>query len=353
MKFYPKLFFAFFTIFLLVKNVTAQKANYEKLSNGVIVYISNYEKNTIRALQLQVVSEKIIHVTAAPALPLKEDTSLMVIKNNFQTKFSVSNTNDEVVLSTSLIKAIVSLKSGLVKFTDKQGNKILAEDNYAKNFTPVSIDAGKAWQVSQSFISPEDEAFYGLGQHQEGIMNYKNNVVTLLQNNTEVAIPFLVSNKNYGILWDNYSLTKFSDGRSYEPLNHLKLFDANGKAGSLSAFYTDKNDLYDFIKRNETNINYDYIPDLKKFPDSFSLDNGKVVWEGFIESSQSGLHKFLFRYGGYLKAWINDSLLLNEWRQCWNPATAIAQVNLEAGKKYHFKMEWIPDGGESYFSATF
>ena len=280
MKHFPQFFFAFFTIFLLVKNVKAQNTKYEKLRNGVIVYISNYEKNAVRALQLEVVSEKIIHVTAAPALPLKEDTSLMVIKNYLQTKFSVSNTNDEIVLSTSLIKAIVSLKSGLVKFTDLHGNKILAEDNYTKNFTPVSIDAGKAWQVSQSFISPEDEAFYGLGQHQEGIMNYKNNVVTLLQNNTEVAIPFLVSNKNYGILWDNYSITKFSDGRGYEPLNNLKLFDANGNAGSLSAFYIDKNNLHDtLVKRNETNITYDYIPDIKEFPDSFSLDKGKVTWE--------------------------------------------------------------------------
>ena len=354
MKHYPQFFFAFFAIFLLVKNVKAQNTNYEKLRNGVIVYISNYEKNAVRALQLEVISEKIIHVTAVPELPLKEDTSLMVIKNNLQTRFSVTDVNHEIILSTSLIKAIVSLKSGLVKFTDMQGNKILAEDNYTKSFVPVSIDAGRSWQVSQSFISSGDEAFYGLGQHQAGIMNYKNNVVTLLQNNTEVAIPFLVSNKNYGILWDNYSITDFSDGRSYEPLNDLKLSDANGNPGSLSAFYINKNNSSDtLVKRNETNITYDYIPDLKKFPDSFSLDKGKVIWDGFIESAHPGLHKFLYRYGGYIKAWINDSLLLDEWRQCWNPATAIVPVNMETGKKYHLKIEWVPDGGESYISCNF
>ncbi|MDQ2862504.1 MAG: DUF5110 domain-containing protein [Bacteroidota bacterium] len=354
MKFFPKYFSFFLAFFLLVQSITAQKVNFEKLDNGVIVYFSNYELNAVRALQLEVISDKIIHVTASPELPLKQDTSLMVIKNDLKTKFSVSNENGKVILSTSLIKAIVSLKSGLVKFTDMMGNTILAEDKYAKNFMPVSIDAGRSWQVSQSFISPEDEAFYGLGQHQAGVMNYKGDVVTLLQNNSEVAIPFLVSSKNYGILWDNYSITNFTDGRSYKPLNDLKLSDANGNAGGLSAFYIDKNNAADTVaRRKETNIAYDYIPDLKNFPSSFYLDKGKVIWDGIIESSHAGLHKFLYRYGGYIKAWINDSLVLDEWRQCWNPATTIVSVNMEAGKKYHFKMQWIPDGGESYISCNF
>jgi alpha-D-xyloside xylohydrolase len=55
-----------------------------------------------------------------------------------------------------------------------------------------------------------DDAWYGLGQHQDGIMNYRGQQVSFFQNNTEVAIPFLVSNNHYGILWDNYSLTKLA-----------------------------------------------------------------------------------------------------------------------------------------------
>jgi len=40
-------------------------------------------------------------------------------------------------------------------------------------------------------------SLYGLGQHQDGIVNYRNNQVYLFQNNTEVAVPLLVSSKNY------------------------------------------------------------------------------------------------------------------------------------------------------------
>ena len=94
----------------------------------------------------------------------------------------------------------------------------------------------------QQFSSPADEALYGLGQHQQGIMNYKNSNITLYQNNTEVFIPFLVSNKNYGILWDNYSITDFGDGRIFKDMSYLKLFDKNGEAGNLSATYLSKKD---------------------------------------------------------------------------------------------------------------
>ena len=44
-------------------------------------------------------------------------------------------------------------------------------------------------------------------------MNWRGHDVTLFQENREIAVPMLVSTKNYGILWDNYSLTKFHDDR--------------------------------------------------------------------------------------------------------------------------------------------
>src|ERR1017187_3455340 len=300
-------FFAVFALYLFVQTIKAQTTHFEKLDNGVIIYFSNHEHNSARAVQLEAVTDKIIHVIKSPELPLQADTSLMILKNNIKTKFSIVNTRDNITLSTCLIKAIVSLKTGLISFTGLNGNKLLKEDNNVIFFKPVSIDAGRSWEVQQSFITNAGEAFYGLGQHQQGLMNYKDNVVTLLQNNTEVAIPFLVSNKNYGILWDNYSITKFSDGRDYESLSHLKLFDANGNSGAFSANYILKNDSSKIItKRKEDSIAYDYLPDLKNFPDSFPLNKGMVIWNGFIQSPYSGLHKFSFRYGGYIKAWLND-----------------------------------------------
>ena len=53
------------------------------------------------------------------------------------------------------------------------------------------------------FNARDGERFYGLGQHQHGLLNQKGAVVELVQRNTEVSIPFLVSNLGYGLLWNH------------------------------------------------------------------------------------------------------------------------------------------------------
>ncbi|HEY1872594.1 MAG TPA: TIM-barrel domain-containing protein, partial [Chitinophagaceae bacterium] len=288
-----------------------------------------------------------------PVEPLKKDTTLMVIAPHTKIAWSAVTKNNETTVSTSTIRAVVDRSNGTVRFTDLHGQPLLQEEDNGSLFTPTTIDAGPSWQISQTFKSSPDEAFYGLGQHQQGMMNYKGNLVELLQNNTEVAIPFLVSNKNYGILWDNYSITQFGDGRKYQPLNELELYDEAGNESGLTAKYVSKTDSTKIVsQRTESELAYDYLSSLPRFPNKFSLNDGKVIWQGSIESSFTGIHKFSVRYGGYVKVWIDGKLQLDAWRQCWNPAMTLLPINMEAGKKYSFKMEWIPDGSESYISVN-
>ena len=79
-----------------------------------------------------------------------------------------------------------------------------------KTFDVPSVFETKTWQVQQSFLSPADEAMYGLGQHQEGIFDVRGVPIRLSQANTNISIPFLLSSKGYGILWNNASLTDFN-----------------------------------------------------------------------------------------------------------------------------------------------
>jgi len=60
-----------------------------------------------------------------------------------------------------------------------------------------------AYKIQQLFDSPEDEGFYGLGGHQNAMMNYKGHDVDLWQHNMVAVVPFLVSSRHYGLLWDN------------------------------------------------------------------------------------------------------------------------------------------------------
>ncbi|MGZ3937967.1 MAG: TIM-barrel domain-containing protein, partial [Flavisolibacter sp.] len=223
-----------------------------------------------------------------------------------------------------------------------------------RSIQPQVFEGQQLYSIRQDFNTSTDDAWYGLGQHQDALMSYKTYQVQLFQNNTEVAVPFLVSKKNYGILWDNYSLTKFGDTRPYQPLNALKLFSKTGEQGWLTATYNNTKNASSpiVIQRPESSISYEFLGDSKLYlPKEFKPENGVATWEGDIASDLNGIHKFRFTYAGYLKVWIDGQLLLDRWRQNWNPGSAILDVQLQKGKKYGFKAEWIPYGTESYLSA--
>ena len=349
MKKHFKSIAVFFISSLLLVGVDAQNSPVEKLDDGVLIHLAG---TPARAIRLQVVSDNIIHITTSPVDPIQKDTSLMIIAPPTKPRWSVKTNNQQTLLSTGIVKVTVDQSSCVIRFADMYDRPIFQQEKNSSLFKPVTIDAGPSWQIKQTFLSSPGEAFYGLGQHQQGIMNYKGEIVELLQTNTEVAIPFLVSNKNYGILWDNYSITQFGDGRNYQPLDQLKLFNEAGNAAGLTAKYISKKKEAADIVREESTIDYNFLSSLMKLPANFSLNDGRVTWQGFIQSPFTGLHKFAVKYGGYIKVWINDKLLLDAWRQCWNAATAIVTANLQAQKKYPVRIEWIPDGGESFITVN-
>lgn len=59
-------------------------------------------------------------------------------------------------------------------------------------------------------VSPKDEYIYGTGQFQDGYLNIRGLTRRLTQVNTQISIPFILSNKGYGLLWNNYGLTDFN-----------------------------------------------------------------------------------------------------------------------------------------------
>jgi alpha-D-xyloside xylohydrolase len=189
-----------------------------------------------------------------------------------------------------------------------------------------------------------------LGQHQSDEFNYKGRNEELYQYNTKVSIPFVISNKNYGILWDNYSLTKFGDTREYSEMDLFRLFDSEGQEGGLSALYDGNSAAGKVsVKRKETAIDYENLNTVKNFPAGFPFNNSSIIWKGSIEPRESGLFHFKLYYAGYVKLYINDELIVPErWRTAWNPNTYKFAKELELGKRYTIRLEWKPDGGISY-----
>jgi alpha-D-xyloside xylohydrolase len=83
--------------------------------------------------------------------------------------------------------------------------------------SPHTVNGEKTFRVGASFLAPSDEHYYGLGQNQEGILDHRGRTIDCKHNydapaGETVCVPFLVTNKSYGILWDNPSSTVISAG---------------------------------------------------------------------------------------------------------------------------------------------
>jgi alpha-D-xyloside xylohydrolase len=341
----------FLTAFLILFTSGADK-DFEVTGNGVLVKLKSTTGKTAKVIKLEVINDQIIRVIAAPTLNISDQKSLCAIERSASNPvFSVKEGKDKVVISTSKLKAAVSLITGQVIFTDSENKAILKElSDGGNSFTPLAVEGAKGYTMQQIFESPDDEAFYGLGQHQSDEFNYKGLNEELYQYNTKVAVPFVVSNRNYGILWDNYSLTRFGDPREYSDLNIFKLYDNKGKEGGLTATYFDESDSSKiFVQRKESTIDYEDVTTVKKLPEGVPLDKSNVTWKGSIEPGETGLFHFKLYYAGYIKLFINNELIVPErWRTAWNPNTYKFAKNLDKGNRYAIRIEWKPDGGTSY-----
>lgn len=334
--------------------IAAQPNTFSTTNDGIIIYTDPSNSDNTRMVQLQVVRENIIRIVATPEKGRLEKKSLITVyTQNPNLKWSTFSDKEKVSLKTGTLTAVVQLKTGAVVFFDSAGKKIIGEKLGGRSFTPAVFEGQRSYGIAQSFETTPDDAWYGLGQHQDDVFNYKGQQVNLFQNNTEVAVPFLVSIKNYGILWDNYSLTKIGDTRSSRPLSAFKLFSKDDQQGWLTATYSnDKNKPAEkVLERAETAIDMEFLNDSKLYlPVEFKPASGVVTWEGSLASDFTGIHKLRLTYGGYIKVWLDGNLLLDRWRKAWNPAPALLDLDMQKGKKVPVKIEWIPEGGESYLS---
>ena len=59
------------------------------------------------------------------------------------------------------------------------------------------------WALTARFEAYEDERIYGMGQYQDRQLNKKGSVLELCHRNSQASVPFFVSSRGYGFLWNN------------------------------------------------------------------------------------------------------------------------------------------------------
>ncbi|HEX5766341.1 MAG TPA: hypothetical protein VFY27_12290, partial [Woeseiaceae bacterium] len=280
-----------------VEGTTKSGPGWKTVNDGVVVSFDNAE---FRRVRLQVVDDGIIRVTATP----QEDFSnlpdtLMIVAGAPDAGFRAEQRGNEVVVQTGALEARVSLATGTVRFTDSDGNELLAEAE--RSLAPVTADPGAtdddSFFVRQQFqrATDEDEGIYGFGQQQDGRVNYAGRNVELTTHNIEIAIPFFASSRGYGVLWNNTSITRFGDPEPPRPLSAgFRLFDANGEPGGLTARYYAGGELK--LEQVEPDLNYQFLShaNVREIPlpeEVRDSDDVRIEWEGSFVPSNDGIHE--------------------------------------------------------------
>lgn len=253
-------------------------------------------------------------------------------------------------LRTSRLTVHVDLSSGAVSFADASGKALASEDG-AGSLDPAEVQGVNTFHVRQRWKGDATEALYGLGQQQLGLLDIKGYDLDLWQHNGTVAVPFLVSSRGYGILWDNPSFTRFGDLRPFTPMPPSCLFGADGKPGGLTAtYFADDHFERRVDQRSEATIDI-AIPDAVKLPNHDinpalpSEGACSVRWEGFIVPETGGIHTFESYSNCGIRLWVDGRLVMDHWRQGWLPWKEESRVALEAGRRHPVKLEWTRDEG--------
>jgi alpha-D-xyloside xylohydrolase len=329
-----------------------------------------------KIIKLQVVTDAIIRVQAGAETQLpQKPQSLMVVEQKFCPRFEMKQDEETVYVKAAKVQATVNKLTGQVCFFDSKGNKLLNEARDGKRFWPYRVP-GREIGVDSSKVSDEqrrgwtwhllfeqqNDALYGLGQHQSEELNMQGCNEELFQYNTKVSVPFVISNKNYGILWDSYSYCRFGQSEDYLQLNRaFRLYDKRGREGHLTGTYTDRNGRR--LVRDEDSIYFEYdlpakqLPadegGIKNLPKGFNLNGATVVYEGYLEEKDKADNistcQFILYYAGYIKVYIGGELVVPErWRTAWNPNTYKFKARMPRDKRVQLRIEWKPDGDVSY-----
>ena len=252
------------------------------------------------------------------------------------------------VLQMPNSRALVRLSDGKLMVLDGEDNVLLDEHAPARTMTPVEIE-GQDWLATRvQFNRGTDEGLFGLGQHQNRQMNFNGEDVELAQHNMAISVPYLVSTRGYGILWDNNSITRVGDPEAYE---------------KLEAGWTAEYSLGDqlVVTRQEEVIDYQYIRDQARWPEeataaSVAATTGQntagnaaqtqhVVWTGSYTPETGGTHKFRLYSSSYVTVYANGEEVLTRWRQNWNPWFHNFELDLQAGESVDLRVEWEPNNG--------
>ena len=165
-------------------------------------------------LRIQPCENNVARITYSPAQKIPNLANPYVSATPCAaTAFTVQDDAKAVTVRLPDLTVEVARGTGAVRFEDAQGKELLQESDFPqpRQVKPVVTDGEATNRASVWFALAQEEKLYGLGQHQNGILNQRNLELDLSQDNTNISIPFFLSSRGYGVFWNNASVTRWNN----------------------------------------------------------------------------------------------------------------------------------------------
>src|SRR3954469_813573 len=211
--------------------------HYSRLPDSVLIETAE------GLIKLTPYSAEVVRVRYTLGRAVSAQASLMVVAQApAPVEFSIRETEDSLCVSTAALSIQINKQTAAFTYLDSLGAILTKEpDKGGKTLAPVDVVTSvfdqaavvqteqgadglrahgtadtqvvdrQAYHTKLEFEWAEDEALYGLGSHEEGMLNLRGQHQYLYQQNMKAVVPVLVSTKGYGIVLDSYSLMTFHD----------------------------------------------------------------------------------------------------------------------------------------------
>lgn len=327
-----------------------REVRYVTLEDGVVVNVPEGK------MRLRVCSDRIIRVTVSPVDTFSTRPSLILAdRPPLPSAFTVSERGDTLEVKTAELIAQVCPGTSSIRFLDVNRQPVLNERSQnGRKFTEAIVGGENTWSVRQQWESPEDEVIHGLGHHQNDLFNLRGADIDLWQENWEIVVPFFTSSRGYGILWDNYSHSRFGFPVTQDFIPCDLLYDKKGVKGALTGSYYNGTD-FDELKvvRRDSVVNFDFKtfgpqrdhsfttdPDWVSKPLSPEIDpvNYTVRWEGEVKTLHAGKYTFNTFTTHNIRLWVDDKLIVDGYGS--SDLYLKGTIELAADTRYKIRYEW-------------
>ncbi|WP_415381929.1 TIM-barrel domain-containing protein [Halosimplex sp. TS25] len=179
-------------------------------------------------IKLQVLDENVVRLVYTAGETIPDAESPMVVEQESSGEWDLLERESEFELRTDELRVELDRETGAITWREADGRRLVSEPEEGGKsvvrVSPEELTVGdsdvatpresldrEAYSTRLDLEFADDEAILGLGQHDDGVANYRGEEQTLYQGNTKVAMPAFLSTRGYGMLWNTGSTMSFHD----------------------------------------------------------------------------------------------------------------------------------------------